>query len=641
MQNFNKLDYSSDILSLIEQANNPGCDVVKFSSSLDTQDVLELDCGESLADYQLAYTSCGELNSTASNCILVFHALTGDQYFANEHPISKKPGWWHYLVGSGKEIDTDKYFVICANALGSCMGSTGPLSYRSPRLSDTLSSSPKLWGHNFPKVSLFDNARAVRKLLYKLGIVNIYAVLGGSMGGMLALSWLGLYHKQTHKAVIIASAKKHDSQKIALHTVGRQAILSDASYDDGRYTEGYKIPSRGLAIARMLAHITYLSSKGMEQKFGRLRQEHDTLESSPAESHEFSEDKKHEFSEDKKHDFSVQKYLAYQGKSFIKRFDANSYLSLTWAMDEFDMEDYFGAPLDKIFAGIKTKILLLSFDSDWLFNSGNSLEMVSDFSKAGAEISYLCLASPNGHDSFLIPHKEFSDSLANFLKSGLTNADKKAIDIKLKQRLSNDYLISAIPNWSKVLEIGADDGYLLSYLNEHKGTHSLGIESRESSAISSINFAVNTLCGDAFSLLDVISESKFEYIILSHTLQAINDPKQLLKKILGISKHVFVSFPNFGYWRVRLSLLASGRMPMTYNLSQKWYETDNIHLCTVYDFLDLCDELSADILSLTVFSKGKATKVNLSNRLIKAKCNLLNYDCLAHISLKTNGDSSR
>ena len=354
-------------------------------------DGLALECGASLKHLVVAYRTHGRLNADRSNAVLVCHALTGDQYVAETHPVTGKPGWWDMVVGPGRPIDTDRLFVICANVLGGCMGSTGP---RSPR--DDNSDTP--WGTDFPPVTIRDMVRAQKRLVDHLGIRRLFAVVGGSMGGMQALDWAAAYPESVFAAVPIATAAHHSAQNIAFHEVGRQAIFADPDWQGGRYWEADKVPARGLAVARMAAHITYLSEQALTRKFGRR------LRSGPTGGLSLFGDI-----------FEVESYLQYQGSTFVRRFDANSYLTITRAMDFFDLAAEYDGDLSRAFAGTRTRFCLVSFSSDWLFPTTESRTVARALNRAAANVSFVEITSDKGHDAFLLDEPDFHRTLAGFL----------------------------------------------------------------------------------------------------------------------------------------------------------------------------------------------------------------------------------
>ena len=352
-----------------------------------------LDCGQALPSVQVAYRTYGVLNPERSNAVLVCHALTGDQYLAERHPITGKPGWWEAVVGPGRPIDTDRFFVICSNVLGSCIGSTGPRSV------NPATGEP--WGTDFPPVTIRDMVRAQKLLVDHLGIARLFAVVGGSMGGMQALEWAATFPAMVFACVPIASAPFHSAQNIAFHEVGRQAIFADPDYARGRYWETGLVPARGLAVARMAAHITYLSEQALTRKFGRR------LQAGP----ERAKEALSLFGDM----FEVESYLRHQGSTFVRRFDANSYLTITRAMDYFDLAAEHDGDLSAAFAGTRTRFCVVSFTSDWLFPTAQSRAIARALNRAAANVSFVEIATDKGHDAFLLDEPDFHRTLAGFL----------------------------------------------------------------------------------------------------------------------------------------------------------------------------------------------------------------------------------
>ena len=349
-------------------------------NSLTLPHPLPLDSGDALTDVTIAYETYGELAEDRNNAILLCHALTGDQFVASDHPVTGKSGWWERMVGSGKPIDTDKFHIICANVVGSCMGSTGPAS-NAP--------DGKPFAMRFPVITIRDMVRGLVSLLDQLGIERLHAVVGGSMGGMQALSLAANFPDRTARVLAIATTARHSAQNIAFHEVGRQAIMADPNWNDGDYYASGRTPDAGLAVARMAAHITYLSEAGLTDKFGRRLQDRDTKS--------FGFDA----------DFQVESYLRYQGSGFTRRFDANSYLYITRAMDYFDLAEEHAKGgeeglLADAFAETSSRFCLVSFDSDWLYPTAESRHVVHALNAAGAPVSFVELSAPFGHDSFLL-----------------------------------------------------------------------------------------------------------------------------------------------------------------------------------------------------------------------------------------------
>ncbi len=352
---------------------------------------LKLDCGKIISNYPLAYETYGVLNEKKDNAILVFHALTGDQFAAGTNPLTNKPGWWSYAVGASKAIDTNKFFVICANVIGGCMGSFGP--------SDIDPKTNKTYGTNFPVITINDMINAQYNLLEFFKIDKLYSVLGGSMGGMQVLQFVANFPNKTKTAIPIACTASHSAQNIAFNELGRQSIMADSNWKEGNYSKLNLSPDKGLAVARMAAHITYLSKKGLQEKFGRKLQERDDLN--------FGFDA----------DFQIESYLRYQGSIFVDRFDANSYLYITRAMDYFDLTKQFKGNLSKAFEKTKTKFFIISFTSDWLYPTSENKEIVIALNSTGADVGFIEINSDKGHDSFLLDIPEFLKTVKNFLEA--------------------------------------------------------------------------------------------------------------------------------------------------------------------------------------------------------------------------------
>jgi homoserine O-acetyltransferase len=352
---------------------------------------LKLDCGKSLSPFTIAYMTYGALNAAKSNAILVCHALTGDQFVASDHPITGKPGWWTTTVGPGKPIDTDRFFVICANVIGGCMGTTGPASIDP--------STAKPFGLSFPLVTVRDMVRAQAMLVEHLGISKLLAVVGGSMGGMQALQWAASYPERVRSVMPIACAARHSAQNIAFHEVGRQAIMADPDWHGGEYQLHGVRPAKGLAVARMAAHITYLSEAALQRKFGRSLQNREAL------SFQFAPD------------FQIESYLHHQGQTFVDRFDANSYLYITRAMDYFDMAADHGGRLVEAFGDHPPRFCIISFTSDWLFPPAENKSIAHALNAVAANVSFVEIKTDKGHDAFLLDEPEMFDTVRGFLNA--------------------------------------------------------------------------------------------------------------------------------------------------------------------------------------------------------------------------------
>jgi homoserine O-acetyltransferase len=360
-----------------------------FKPCLTLDTPLVLQSGEALSPVTIAYQTHGTLNAARSNCVLVCHALTGDQYVCGTHPVTGKAGWWEHLIGPGKVIDTDRFFVVCANVLGGCMGSSGP--------KEVNPATGQPWGLKFPVITIRDMVQAQVKLITHLGIEKLFCVIGGSMGAMQVLEWASRYPERVFAAAPIAGSYRHSAQNIAFHEVGRQAIMADPEWCHGAYLEQQKVPRRGLAVARMAAHITYLSETALHRKFGRRLQDRTAL------TYGFDAD------------FQVESYLRYQGSTFVDRFDANSYLYITRAMDYFDLAAENGGVLANAFAGTPVRFCLISFSSDWLFPTSESRTIVHALNAVAANVSFVEIESDKGHDAFLLDEPEFHQTLQGFI----------------------------------------------------------------------------------------------------------------------------------------------------------------------------------------------------------------------------------
>src|SRR6478736_970170 len=381
------VDTAPDATSRAREADAPrNSQVARFGADRP----LKLDAGVELSPFQIAYKTYGMLNAERSNAVLICHALTGDHHVASPNPVTGKNGWWETMVGPGKPIDTERYFVICSNVVGGCMGSSGPGSI-DPR-------TAKPYGLEFPVITVRDKVRAQAMLLDHLGIDTLFAVAGGSPGGMQVLQWAASYPERVFSALPLAAATRHSAQNIAFHEVGRQAVMADPDWRGGRYFADGINPRRGLAVARMGAHITYLSDAALHRKFGRRFQDRDN----PT----FSFDA----------DFQVESYLRHQGISFVERFDANSYLYLTRAMDYFDLAADCGGVLAQAFKDTPTRFCVVSFTSDWLFPTSDSRAIVHALNAGGARVSFAEIVTDKGHDAFLLEEPELFAIVRGFLE---------------------------------------------------------------------------------------------------------------------------------------------------------------------------------------------------------------------------------
>ena len=559
----------------------------KFVRVIEADRPLKLVSGKSIGPIDVAYETYGKLNPAGNNAVLICHALSGSAHAAGfSSADDKKEGWWDIMIGPGKAIDTNKYFVICSNFLGGCSGTTGPSSINP--------ASGKSYNLDFPLITIADMVKVQKLLLDKLGIKQLLSVIGGSMGGMQVLQWAIEYPEFLKSVIVIAATSRLGAQAIAFDAVGRNAILSDM--------EAGRAPKKGLATARMIGHITYLSKESMREKFGR------ELKDANKYSYDFNSE------------FSVETYLDYQGQSFVDRFDANSYLYITKAMDYFDLERDYGS-LGQAFAKTKSRFLIISFTSDWLFTPAQSEEMVNALVAQRKLVSYCNIFSPYGHDAFLLEPATLGSLISGFLS---TTIEKPKFDrpsavssikgIERAKRLRVDYeLIESLiePN-SRVLDVGCGDGQLLLNLQYDKNIIAEGIEVDQALVLQCVNNGLNIIHRDIERGLEHYPPDTFDYAILSQTLQTLKNPKQVFAELLRVAGKVIVSFPNFAHWRSRAKLFFAGKAPRTKQLPFKWHETPNIHFLSLADFEALCDEIGAKIEAKIPLIGGRQSPVKFA-----------------------------
>jgi len=555
---------------------------------------LKLACGKTLAPIDVAYETYGTLNDTGDNAVLICPALSGNAHAAgyNSHD-DKKPGWWDQMIGPGKAIDTNKYFVICSNFLGGCSGTTGPSSINPE--------TQKPYGLNFPMITIADMVRVQKMLLDKLKIQRLLAVIGGSMGGMQVLQWAIDYPDFVKAVIPIATTTRLGPQSIAFDAVGRNAILADPYFADGQYQDKHG-PDRGLSMARMIGHITYLSEQGMHEKFGRKLRGDDS------------------YSYDFNSEFAVETYLDYQGQTFVERFDANSYLYITKAMDYFDLEKDYGS-LTKAFKETQGRFLVASFTSDWLFSPAQSKDIVNALVANGKDVSYCNIDSPYGHDSFLLEPETLGFFISGFLEATYKPSVKQSRNFKSvgkynsvnrfeqAQRVRVDYELieSLIEPDSAVLDIGCGDGELLANLTADKNIKGEGIELNQELVLTCVERGLAVIQHDIEQGLANYADKSFDYVILSQTVQTVKDPQNVLTELLRVGKKVVVSFPNFAHWKCRVQLFFNGNAPVTKQLPFGWYNSPNIHFLSIKDFERFCEKMG-----VTIHKKIPLIKTRLS-----------------------------
>jgi len=562
---------------------------------------LELECGKKLAPIDVAYETYGKLNDTGDNAILICHALSGNAHVASiNSPDESKPGWWDVMVGLGKGIDTDKYFVICSNFLGGCSGTTGPSSINPE--------SGKPYGLEFPIITIADMVKVQKLLLDKLGIKELLAVIGGSIGGMQVLQWSIAYPDFVKAAIPIATTSHLGAQSIAFDAVGRNAILADSKFTDGHYTNGNG-PDRGLAIARMIGHITYLSEQGMREKFGReLRNSHS-------------------YNYDFNSEFSVETYLDHQGQSFVGRFDANSYLYITKAADYFDLGKDYGS-LKSAFANTGCRFLVISFSSDWLFTPAQSRDVVDALVANNKDVSYCDISSPYGHDAFLLEPEILGSFISDFIEATYRPEAKKKntktihdvspeLDVKQATRTRVDYeeIESLIELNSTILDIGCGDGQLLANLTADKNIKGVGIELDQDLVLACVAKGLPIIQHDIEQGLENYIDKSYDYVILSQTVQTIKNPEKVFTELLRVGRKVIVSFPNFAHWRCRAQLLFHGKAPVTSQLPFDWCDSPNIHCLSLKDFDRFCRKLGVKVEERIPLNKATLSPVRFAPNL--------------------------
>jgi len=551
---------------------------LKYVRTFTSGEPLRLELGGELENVTVAYETYGRLNAAKDNAVLICHALSGDSHVAR-HEAEDDPGWWDIAVGPGKAIDTNRYFVVCPNALGGCRGTTGP--------NDINPATGKRYGADFPTITASDIVEAQRRLIDHLGLPRLLAAVGGSMGGHQVLTWAMRYPERLAGAVTLASCARLSTQAIAFDVVGRNAIRRDANFEGGQYLDRGVSPAAGLALARMLGHITYLSPESMREKF-----EKDRLQP-------------REFATEFEKKFSVGSYLAYQGDKFVERFDPNSYIELSLAMDLFDI----GRNAEELKASLsqaRCRWLIVSFTSDWLFPPEQSREITNALIALGRSVSYCNVESRCGHDAFLLPDNlpVYGELMRAFLNNvhedpPLTPCDDdydshgpaSIFGALRSPRLDYDQIVGLIGPDSSVLDLGCGRGSLLVKLRENGNRKLMGLELNQEDVVTCLERGLDVVQADLNSGLAPFSDAQFDYVVLSHTLQAVRDVERLIGDMLRVGRRSIVSFPNFAYHRLRTMLFEQGRSPVSPGqLRHAWYNTPNIRFLTISDFEAFCDE---------------------------------------------------
>ncbi|MCF0221813.1 MAG: homoserine O-acetyltransferase, partial [Fibrobacter sp.] len=562
---------------MIESLHNGSlCPVVSrtFSKDFGDQGFL-LENGKTLPALDIRYEIYGELNDAKDNVIWVCSPLTADAHVAGYYSTEdRKPGWWDALIGPGKAIDTEKFFVVCSNILGGCKGTTGPASIN-PR-------TGKAYGGSFPTITIGDMVQAQKVLFDGLGCKGLFCVVGGSMGGFQAMKWAIYYPELVKRCIIIATSPRFSSQALGFEVVARDIITQDPNYNNGDYYEQPVKPDVGLANARKLAHITYLSAVGMEKKFKRAQDQ---------------ESRNHTITYSTPFDLNLplESYLRYQGAKFVDRFDANSYLHIAHATDCFDLETEYGS-LENAFKDVQAEVLNVNLSTDWLFPPHESRRITSALIAAGKPVTSLEMDTQFGHDGFLIEVGELGKAVGRFLDSKIVaQAGTQTIPVFHDQQ-DFELLGSLVEQGSRVLDLGCGGGELIDYLRRTKNVTGMGIEKNLKDILKCLENDVPVVQRDLDERgISDIKDGSYDYAIINRTIQEIRDPVALLNEILRVAKRVIVTFPNFGHWSARGSLMLHGRMPKSKELPYEWYNTPNIRLLTVKDFYTLCEKEGLEI----------------------------------------------
>jgi homoserine O-acetyltransferase len=531
---------------------------------------LRLASGATLSAFDLAFETYGTLNAERSNAVLICHALNASHHVAGWYEGEPdNVGWWDNMIGPGKPVDTDRYFVVGVNNLGSCFGSSGPAT--------TNPGTGKPWGADFPLVTVEDWVDAQTRLADRLGIRRWAAVMGGSLGGMQALDWAIRYPARIGHALVIAAAPNLSAQNIAFNEVARQAILTDPDFHGGHFDVQGTKPRRGLRVARMIGHITYLSDEQMEEKFGRSLRDGINFSFAP--------------------EFQIESYLRHQGEKFAEYYDANTYLRITKALDYFDPAAATDGDLARALVPGDCQFLVVAFTTDWRFAPARSREIVKALVHNRRRVSYAEIVAPHGHDAFLLDDPQYMavirayyDRIAAEIAAG-TTARRQGVAapayVPSAAASAGRADFATIASWiapgSRVLDLGCGDGSLLAYLARERRASGYGIEIDPLGVLACVGNGIDVLQSDLESGLAGFDDASFDCVILSQTLQAMHHTEEIVAEMLRVGRDAIVTFPNFGHWSHRWQIL-KGRMPVSPSLPYQWYDTPNIHLCTVADF---------------------------------------------------------
>ena len=544
--------------------------------------------GGVLKEIEVAYEECGAPIGE-DNVIYICHALTGDAHVAGIKPGETEPsGWWEGMVGPGRAIDTDRFHVVCANVLGGCSGTTGPMSI------DPDTGRP--YGSTFPHYTFDEAVDIFRMLLRQLGVKRLAAVIGGSYGGMQAVNWITRYPDEMDKAILVATSASLNTQALAFDVMGKNSITENPLWKGGDYyLEGDgKGPKNGLASARQLAHISYLSREHLQDKFQRRLQ--DNFVNAP-------EADRRERDRLFKTYFQIESYLDYQAMKFLRRFDANSYLHINRSMDLYSPADRYGS-FDAAFARVNAKVLVVSYRGDILFPWWQSKEIVASLMKAHKSVSYCHLESGTGHDSFLTDIDDLSKLVGGFL-------GKREVKVMKWQERLHRGVLGMVKKNAHVVDIGCGDGTLLNVLREKKGVKGDGIDIEVERIEEALADGHDMFWDDVDDGLESFPDQHYDTAIVSDTLQEVKNPRGVLSEALRIAKEAVVTFPNFAAYRIRLTLAFTGRLPVSKQLPFEWYDTPNIHCITLKDFKALCDKEGYEIKEVKAESRHLIGKILL------------------------------
>ena len=549
---------------------------------------LRLASGGVLREIEVAYEECGA-PIRADNVVYICHALTGDAHVAGIRPGEEKPsGWWERMVGPGRAIDTSRYHVICANVLGGCSGTTGPKSINPE--------TGRPYGSAFPQYDFDDAVDVFRLLLKQLGVTHLAALVGGSYGGLQVVNWMTRFPDDMDRVCLIATSATLNTQAIAFSVMSRNSITDDPAWRGGDYYEvGDGLgPKAGLASARQLAHITYLSRELLQRKFGRALQP--SFVDAPAEE-KAARDRLF------KTYFQIESYLDYQAMKFLKRFDANSYLHITRSMDLYDPSDRYGS-LDAALARVKAKVLVVSYAADILFPAWQSTEIAASLMRSGKSVTYCHLECGTGHDSFLTNIDDLSRIVGGFLGAG----ESKIANWQVRHHRK---VLNMVKTGAHVVDIGCGDGALLNVLKAKRQVRGDGVEIDVNSFAEAVANGHDVLWEHADRGIDIVPDGHYDLAIVSDTLQEVRNPRKLLHEALRIADEAIVTFPNFAAYRIRLVLALTGRLPVSKHLPFEWYDTPNIHCITLKDFRALCDKEGIEIKEVAAESRHFLGKILL------------------------------